>query len=338
MKDAQVSLFRAIKPARSRATTSAASTTATATSTGVAPDSTTETYAALRLDIENWRWAGVPFYIRTGKRLPVTQTELRLVFKHPPKLGFPAFDRQIVPNQLVVKLDPSTGVRLIVEAHREDGPGPIELDMEFAAEGGEGPTPYEVLLHAAMVGDMLRFTRQDAVEETWRVMQPLLDSPGPVHTYAPGSWGPKEGEELVAGARSLARPMDRAMSKTAPSEGAAERCGAVAVHPDRGLRVPVQLPHGCARRARRRDRLALRATLRRAQRLREPARPRGGLVPLRAVRHQPSDRPALRARHECPRDDVEDAVRLGGRPRRPDDGADRSRGHDHPSHEAACGR
>ena len=140
-------------------TTSAASTTATATSTGVAPDSTTETYAALRLDIENWRWAGVPFYIRTGKRLPVTQTELRLVFKHPPKLGFPAFDRQIVPNQLVVKLDPSTGVRLIVEAHREDGPGPIELDMEFAAEGGEGPTPYEVLLHAAMVGDMLRGSR-----------------------------------------------------------------------------------------------------------------------------------------------------------------------------------
>jgi glucose-6-phosphate 1-dehydrogenase len=153
----------------------------------------------VQLDIENWRWAGVPFFIRTGKRLPVTQTELRLVFKHPPKLGFPAFDRQIVPNQLVVKLDPSTGVRLVVEAHRADGPGPIELDMEFAAEGGEGPTPYEVLLHAAMVGNMLRFTRQDAVEETWRVFQPLLDDPPAVHPYAPGSWGPEASEALAAG-------------------------------------------------------------------------------------------------------------------------------------------
>src|SRR5690349_6173239 len=107
---------------------------------GVAPDSTTETYAALRLEIENWRWAGVPFFIRTGKRLPVTQTELRLVFKHPPKLGFAAFERDIEPNQLVVKLDPSTGVKLVVEAHRAEGPGPIELDMEFSNEGGEGPT------------------------------------------------------------------------------------------------------------------------------------------------------------------------------------------------------
>jgi glucose-6-phosphate 1-dehydrogenase len=168
---------------------------------GVKPDSTTETYAALRLDIENWRWAGVPFFIRTGKRLPVTQTELRLVFKHPPRL--PIFREARMPeaNQLVVKLDPSTGIRLIVDAHRADvgGPGRVELDLEFAEEGGEGPTPYEVLLHAALVGNPMRFTRQDAVEEAWRVFQPLLDSPPPVHAYAPGSWGPDEGEALVAG-------------------------------------------------------------------------------------------------------------------------------------------
>jgi glucose-6-phosphate 1-dehydrogenase len=167
---------------------------------GVAADSATETYAALRLQIENWRWAGVPFFIRTGKCLPVTQTELRLVFKRPPRLGF-ARGRESEANQLVVKLDPSTGVRLIVDAHRADvgGPAPITLDVEFAAEGGEGPTPYEVLLHAALVGDSKRFTRQDAVEETWRVMQPLLDAPPPVHAYAPGSWGPEAGEKLVAG-------------------------------------------------------------------------------------------------------------------------------------------
>jgi glucose-6-phosphate 1-dehydrogenase len=198
VKDAQVSLFRAIRPA-DPAHYVRGQYDGYLSIDGVAPGSTTETYAALRLDIENWRWAGVPFFIRTGKRLPVTQTELRLVFKHPPKLGFPAFDRQMEPNQLVVKLDPSTGIRLVVEAHRADGPGPIELDMEFKEEGGEGPTPYEVLLHAALVGDMTRFTRQDAVEETWRVMQPLLDAPPPVHPYAPGSWGPKEADELVAG-------------------------------------------------------------------------------------------------------------------------------------------
>ena len=104
-------------------------------------------------------------------------------------------------NQLVVKLDPSTGIRLIVDAHRADlgGPGRVELDLEFAEQGGEGPTPYEVLLHAALVGNPMRFTRQDAVEETWRVFQPLLDSPSPVHPYAPGSWGPEEWEALVAG-------------------------------------------------------------------------------------------------------------------------------------------
>jgi glucose-6-phosphate 1-dehydrogenase len=167
---------------------------------GVDPKSTTETYAALRLDIENWRWSGVPFFIRTGKRLPVTQTELRLVFKRPPRLGF-ARGRVAEANQLVVKLDPSTGIRLIVDAHRADqgGPAPITLDMEFAEEGGEGPTPYEVLLHAALVGDSKRFTRQDTVEEAWRVMQPLLDSRPPVHSYAPGSWGPDEADQLVAG-------------------------------------------------------------------------------------------------------------------------------------------
>ena len=184
-----------------RPTTCAASTTATASIDGVAADSTTETYAALRLEIENWRWAGVPFFIRTGKRLPVTQTELRLVFQPPAAARLRRVRRALEPNQLVVKLDPTTGIQLLVEAHRADASraGTIELDMEFAEEGGEGPTPYEVLLHAALVGDTTRFTRQDGVEETWRIMQPLLDAPPPVHPYAPGSWGPKEADELVAG-------------------------------------------------------------------------------------------------------------------------------------------
>jgi glucose-6-phosphate 1-dehydrogenase len=169
---------------------------------GVAKDSTTETYAAMRLQIDNWRWSGVPWFIRTGKRLPITQTELRVVFKHPPRLGFMEHGhRRPEPDQLVVKLDPSTGTRLILDAHRADrgGPQAITLDMEFAQEGGEAPTPYEVLLLDALNGNSERFTRQDSVEETWRIMQPLLEEPPPVHPYAPGSWGPKEGERLVAG-------------------------------------------------------------------------------------------------------------------------------------------
>ncbi|HTZ64462.1 MAG TPA: glucose-6-phosphate dehydrogenase [Solirubrobacteraceae bacterium] len=169
---------------------------------GVAKDSTTETYAALRLNIDNWRWSGVPWFIRTGKRLPVTQTELRAVFRHPPRLRFmESAHRRPEPNQIVIKLDPSTGTRLILDAHRADqgGAQPITLDMEFADEGGEAPTPYEVLLLDAMRGDSQRFTRQDGIEECWRVMAPLIESPPPVHPYAPGSWGPEEGERLVAG-------------------------------------------------------------------------------------------------------------------------------------------
>ncbi len=199
IKDSQVALFRAVKEA-DPAHYVRGQYDGYLSIDGVAKDSTTETYAALRLEIENWRWAGVPFFIRTGKRLPVTQTELRLVFRHPPQLGFAAY-AALAPNQLVVKLDPSPGIQLLVEAHRADADGArtIELDMEFSAEGGEGPTPYEVLLHAALVGDTTRFTRQDGVEETWRIMQPLLDAPPPVHPYEPGSWGPKEADELVAG-------------------------------------------------------------------------------------------------------------------------------------------
>jgi glucose-6-phosphate 1-dehydrogenase len=168
---------------------------------GVAPDSTTETYAALRLEIDNWRWSGVPWFIRTGKCLAATQTELRIVFRRPPRLGFMGWTRVPEPSQFIVKLDPSTGVRLLVDAQRHEAvePEQINLDMEFAQEGGEGPTPYEVLLHAALIGDSKRFTRQDGVEECWRVMAPLLEHPPPVHPYAKGSWGPEEGDAILEG-------------------------------------------------------------------------------------------------------------------------------------------
>jgi glucose-6-phosphate 1-dehydrogenase len=89
----------------------------------------------------------------------------------------------------------------VLDARRadEDGPEPITLDMEFADEGGEAPTPYEVLLHAALIGDSSRFKSQEIVEECWRIMQPLLENPTPVHPYTPGTWGPAAADSLVAG-------------------------------------------------------------------------------------------------------------------------------------------
>ena len=168
---------------------------------GVARGSSTETYAAARFEIDNWRWSGVPFFIRTGKLLPVTQWELRLIFKEPPRLGYASRNSSKPnPDELVIKLHPSTGIRLLVDAQRsgDTEPEQINLDMEFAEEGGEGPTPYEVLLHAAMMGDSTRFTRQDNIEQTWRIMAPLIDKPPRVHPYKPGSWGPRAADKLVA--------------------------------------------------------------------------------------------------------------------------------------------
>jgi glucose-6-phosphate 1-dehydrogenase len=169
---------------------------------GVAADSDTETYAALRLDIDNWRWSGVPFYIRTGKCLPVTQTELRLVFKHPPRLGFAQLsERHPVADQIIVKLDPSAGIRIALNTKTVGAPGTehINFDMQFPRDPAEEPTPYEVLLDAAMTGRSARFTRQDCVEETWRIMQPLIESPPPVEPYDKGSWGPKAAGDIFAG-------------------------------------------------------------------------------------------------------------------------------------------
>jgi glucose-6-phosphate 1-dehydrogenase len=200
VKDAKFALFRAIADARPQHYVRG-QYDGYREIDGVAPASDTETYVALRLEIDNWRWAGVPFFIRTGKCLARTQTELRLLFMNPPRLGFISREhRRPRPSQIVVKIDPSTGIRIILDALRADGAGPreVDLDLEFAQAGGEAPAPYEVLLHAALTGDSSHFVRQDSVEETWRIVQPLLDGPPPAHPYAKGSWGPAEGDRLVA--------------------------------------------------------------------------------------------------------------------------------------------
>jgi glucose-6-phosphate 1-dehydrogenase len=191
LKDAQTTLFRAVLAADPKHYVRG-QYDGYQSIKGVAPDSTTETFAAFRLEIENWRWFGVPFFIRTGKKLAITETELRLVFKRPPRLGFGLSDSESQPDQIVIRIDPDTGIRFKLEARQAGATSarPIKLDMEFKDQGGEGATPYEVLLLAAMHGQTVRFTRQDTVEEEWRVMQPLLDAPPPVQPYAPGSWGP----------------------------------------------------------------------------------------------------------------------------------------------------
>ncbi|OFE15318.1 glucose-6-phosphate dehydrogenase [Humibacillus sp. DSM 29435] len=164
---------------------------------GVADDSTTETYIALRLSIENWRWSGVPILIRAGKSLPVDVTEVRLVLKPPPPLGFTDDDGVLDPNQIVLRIDPSAGVRFMLQTQEPTSDSLRTVDLDVDLGGDDVPTPYEELLHAAIMGDATLFTREDVVEETWRVLEPLLDLASAPETYAPGSWGPSAADALA---------------------------------------------------------------------------------------------------------------------------------------------
>jgi glucose-6-phosphate 1-dehydrogenase len=164
---------------------------------GVASGSTTETYAALRLQIDNWRWSGVPFLIRAGKSLPVHTTEVHLVFLSPPPLGFADDDGVQEQNQMVLRVDPSAGARLVVQAQSQASETTRTVDLDVDLGGPNVPTPYEELLHAAIVGDATLFTREDVVEETWRVLGPLLDLPTAPEPYKQGTWGPEAANRLA---------------------------------------------------------------------------------------------------------------------------------------------
>jgi glucose-6-phosphate 1-dehydrogenase len=182
---------------------------------GVRPGSLTETFAALRLEIDNWRWAGVPFYIRAGKVLAEHVTEIRVIFKRPPTLAFaPASAPD--PDELILRIDPNPGIDLVVQAKRPGAQATrtVDLPLIFAEELGEAPQPYERLLGDALRGDSSLFTREDSVEETWRIVQPLLDAPPQVEPYKPGSWGPASADKLLAGHPSWRDPWLH--SRTAP--------------------------------------------------------------------------------------------------------------------------
>jgi glucose-6-phosphate 1-dehydrogenase len=176
---------------------------------GVSPDSQTDTYAAVTFFIDNWRWAGVPFYIRTGKRLPKRVTDVAIQF-HAPPLGL--FNQETRtglmaprPNLLVLRIQPDEGISLRFLS-KSPGSGmrlrPVSMDFNYGSSFGERtPTAYETLLVDAMSGDPTLYTRQDMVEASWQIVEPILEVWGNTKfdfpNYPAGSWGPKEADEML---------------------------------------------------------------------------------------------------------------------------------------------
>jgi glucose-6-phosphate 1-dehydrogenase len=173
---------------------------------GVPPDSTTETYAALRLEVDNWRWAGVPFYIRTGKRLARKVTEIAVTLKPVPHLGFDvAGSLGVHPNQLILTIQPDEGVSLSLAAKI---PGtrmrlrPVSMQFLYGTTFlSQSPEAYERLILDVMRGDATLFTRDDEVEAQWRICEPILRAweatPGPLPRYPAGSQGPIEANAIL---------------------------------------------------------------------------------------------------------------------------------------------
>ncbi|MGD9995291.1 MAG: glucose-6-phosphate dehydrogenase [Ilumatobacteraceae bacterium] len=170
---------------------------------GVAADSQVDTFSAVRLEVESWRWAGVPWYIRCGKALAKAATEVVVEFREPPALLFDEAGGPPPQRNLVrFRLGKHDGVTFTVQAKT---PGQhldsqnVDLAVDFAAALGERREAYERLLEDALAGSPRRFARQDVVEQTWRIVQPVLDDPGPVHPYFRGSWGPAEADRILDG-------------------------------------------------------------------------------------------------------------------------------------------
>ena len=165
---------------------------------GVADNSDTETFVAMKVFIDNWRWAGVPIYMRTGKKMPENVLEVLVEFKKPPRELFGRGN----PNAVRFRLGAKDGVDISLLAKK---PGTkltteeIDLTVEFVTEFGDRQGPYERLLRAAMLGDHFRFTRIDAVLHSWKILDDILKSPTRVHPYFEGTWGPDETQEMIPG-------------------------------------------------------------------------------------------------------------------------------------------
>jgi glucose-6-phosphate 1-dehydrogenase len=169
---------------------------------GVVPGSDTETYVALSFEIDSWRWAGVPWLVRTGKNLPITATEAIVEFKSPPRLFFsPAGSARPAPNHLRFRLGNDGGIvlQLHAKAPGEDVVSrPVDLEVSNQELFGPSRAAYERLIEDAMEGDTRRFGRNDSVDEQWRIVDGVLDDPQPVHLYYPGTWGPSAADALAA--------------------------------------------------------------------------------------------------------------------------------------------
>jgi glucose-6-phosphate 1-dehydrogenase len=166
------------------------------TEKGVAPDSKVETFAALRLEINSWRWQGVPFYIRAGKRLPLTCTEVLVRLRRPPTI-YPS--QALKPNHLRLRISPDVTIALgmmTLTPGAEMAGQAVEMLVSHHPQAGEMDA-YERLLGDAMAGDATLFAREDYVEEAWRIVDPALKADTPVYVYEPGSWGPDEVAQRV---------------------------------------------------------------------------------------------------------------------------------------------
>jgi glucose-6-phosphate 1-dehydrogenase len=176
----------------------------------VASDSATETFVAMKVLIDSWRWAGVPFYLRTGKRLPGRFTEIVVQFKQAPNMMFRdslVRREQVPPNTLVLRIQPNEGIGLSFNAKVPSTVpqlSPVEMDFSYSDYFGDGPTTgYETLLYECMNGDPTLFKRADVIESGWELVEPILDvwqalPPRDFPNYAAGSWGPKEAEALMS--------------------------------------------------------------------------------------------------------------------------------------------
>jgi glucose-6-phosphate 1-dehydrogenase len=170
---------------------------------GVSSDSNTETFVAARVYIENWRWVGVPFYLRTGKRMAEERSAITLAFRDPPRRMFRGIDtRELGNDHLTIELGPDEGISLTFLA-KIPGPsielGPAQMDFRYAGSfGSKLIEAYERLLHDALLGDRTLFTRADGIERTWEVVEEVLQNPPALHGYEQGSWGPREADALIA--------------------------------------------------------------------------------------------------------------------------------------------
>jgi len=170
---------------------------------GVAPDSTTETFAALRVHLDSWRWSGIPFLLRTGKRLPMRDTRIVITFRDVPVHLFRDIGvHQIDSNRMVVRIQPNEGIALKFVAKV---PGPevttqvVEMNFSYGTSFKTSPPEaYERLLHDALRGDHMLFIREDEVESGWAAVQHVLDAPPPIQLYPAGSWGPREADRIAS--------------------------------------------------------------------------------------------------------------------------------------------